>query len=141
LDAQLDSYQNRLLLAHFAIVTFALVASFGVWHEALQQHSHSLDAFSLTLTALVLLVLFGQIFRVSRNASAFVAVTSPDFSGDSLRGSRSAFCMTLEHIRRANRLAGAPPATQYRKFQVSDSRVQHNQQCVEPRFFFLLFGF
>ncbi len=105
LAARIGAYQNRLLMAHFAVVTFALVASFGVWQEAFQQH-----AFSLEFTAFVLLVVLGDLLCSVRDVPALLPIISSRASFIALfRESRAVSRITLEFLRCANRLAGAPP--------------------------------
>ena len=95
------------MMAHFAIITFALVASFGVWHDS---STNATLAFGLSATAYViqLLVVYAIGCRFTRNARAFLwsaaALIPPTQEGHGV----SRF--TLEYLRRANLIAGAPHA-------------------------------
>jgi hypothetical protein len=98
-------YADRLMLAHFAIITFALVASFGVSHTA--QPNTSLTFGIVTAAYLLhLFVVCSLDRRFARDAWAFsrsdASLAPPTQEGHSV--SRA----TLDYIQRANLIAGAP---------------------------------
>jgi hypothetical protein len=91
-----------LLIAHYAIITFGLVALFGVCND---------PASALTTVmgcnALLVLACFGRICRFRRDASALSCCNS--FLISPTREGRVVVPAALDFIRRANRLLGAPP--------------------------------
>lgn len=94
------SYEERVLIAHFAIMTVGLVAWLGAWHESAL--SFSLLAGALALTTLVLCFLSAYTTGAGDPVQliCLVAVGRPAFATtcDAL----------LRFIRRANLLAGPP---------------------------------
>lgn len=91
-----------MLIAHYAIITFGLVALFGVCNDP----STALTTF-MGCNALLVLVCFGQLCRFKRNASALSRCYSLLISP--AREGRVVAPVTLDFIRRANLLLGAPP--------------------------------
>jgi hypothetical protein len=91
-----------LLIAHYAIITFGLVALFGVCND---------PASALTTVmgcnALLVLACFGRICCLRRDALALSYFYS--FLIFPTREGRVVVAATLDFIRRANRLLGAPP--------------------------------
>jgi hypothetical protein len=94
-----------LLIAHYAIITFGLVALFGVCNDP----SSALTTL-MGCNALLALACFGQLCRFKRNASALsrchLFLISPTREG------RVVVPAALDFIRRANLLLGAPPFIQ-----------------------------
>jgi hypothetical protein len=90
------------LLAHFAIITFGLVATLGHWND-------SVTRFSVVcgMSATLCLLCFGLDQRFIRGALALWRGDSFFFIGPVREGSVSH--ETLDYIRHANLLAGAPP--------------------------------
>ena len=96
------TYTDRLLLAHFAIITFGLVASVGKWNDSFTRFS-----IACGLSATVCVLCFGIENRFIRGALALLCGDSFFFIAPAREGSVSH--ETLDYIRHANLLAGAPP--------------------------------
>ncbi|MCS6772525.1 MAG: hypothetical protein RMM31_00870 [Anaerolineae bacterium] len=96
------SYGERVLIAHFAIMTFGLVAWIGVWQESAL--GFSLMAGALALTTLVLCFL--SVYRARTNY-----VTQPLDAVTLYRAGCVPVCSCLlVFIRRANLIVGPPAA-------------------------------
>lgn len=97
-------YEDRLLVAHFAIITFGLVALFGAWHDPVAELWVAFGLWALlALVCLGCVRVFGRC-PVHRPASRVLFTLH-------LRacGCARAMRVLLEFIRKANLLCGAPP--------------------------------
>lgn len=101
-SSEQKAYTDRLLLAHFAIITFGLVASVGNWNDSLTRFS-----IACGLSATVCVLCFGIENRFIRGALALLCGDSFFFIAPAREGSVAH--ETLDYIRHANLLAGAPP--------------------------------
>jgi hypothetical protein len=98
------SYQDRLFMAHFAVITFGLVALLGAWHDPLLSM-----CVAFGLSALLMFVYLGL---ASFTRQCPVIYLWPDASFIYCpRQTRRAWAlrMLLEFIRRAHLSCGAPP--------------------------------
>lgn len=98
-----NTYTDRLLLAHFAIITIGLVASIGNWNDSFTRFS-----IACGLSATMCLLCYGIDSPFIRGTLALRRGDSFFFIAPAREGSVSH--ETLDYIRHANLLAGAPPA-------------------------------
>lgn len=98
-----STYTDRLLLSHFAIITIGLVASVGNWNDSIAQFS-----IACGLSAAICVLCFGAECRLIRGALALWRGDLFFFIAPAREGSVSH--ETLDYIRHANLLAGAPPS-------------------------------
>lgn len=99
------AYPDRLFVAHFAVITFGLVALLGAWRDPM----HSLHV-AFGLSALLALVFIG--LAVHTGWQTAVVPQQPDaLFIYRLRETRRAWALRelLEFIRRAHLSCGAPP--------------------------------
>jgi hypothetical protein len=95
-------YSDRLFFAHFAIITFGLVASVGNWNDSFARFS-----IACGLSATMCVLCFGIDSPFIRGTLALWRGDSFFFIAPAREGSVSH--ETLDYIRHANLLAGAPP--------------------------------
>jgi hypothetical protein len=112
-----NTYTDRLLLAHFAIITIGLVASIGNWNDSFTRFS-----IACGLSATMCVLCFGIDSPFIRGTLALWRGDSFFFIAPAREGSVSH--ETLDYIRHANLLAGAPPAHSTRLIHISRRRVK-----------------
>ena len=123
------AYTDRLLFAHFAIITFGLVASVGNWNDSFTRFS-----IACGLSATVCVLCFGIEERFTRGTLALLRGDSFFFIGPVREGSVSH--ETLDYIRHANLLAGAPPIPLSSRFIHSQAGLSMvSAGCKLPSFF------
>ncbi|BCX02491.1 MAG: hypothetical protein KatS3mg053_0429 [Candidatus Roseilinea sp.] len=91
-------------MAHFAVITFGLVALLGAWHDPIPSISVAFG-----LSALLALVFTGLAGRTGERA--LIALQPDALFISCARGTRRAWALRelLEFIRRAHLSCGAPP--------------------------------
>lgn len=128
-----SSYQDRLLVAHFAVVTFALVAAFGVWHESFLQIQTTFGLISVSVLALVLLVVIESVGYFSQRTQPWTRtrmrplVTLVCSRSCASCGVPSVSSVMLDYICRANLLPGEPQQWLARFHQKQEQRKQKDE--------------
>jgi hypothetical protein len=127
------NYADRLFLAHFAIITFGLVAVIGSWHDPLI----SLDVL-FGLGALLAFMCLG-LWRRSRWLPMRWQCIERVINGLLYRLGRGRACQPLlQFIRHAHLACGAPPQDALRSLWSMDGDSHASQRRWIPVLIFLL---
>ncbi len=98
------TYQDRLFVAHFAVITFGLITLLGAWHDPTQSMCAAFG-----LSALLALVFIGLASHITQRIS--IVPEMGELFVYCRREARRAWVLRelLEFIRRAHLSCGAPP--------------------------------